>query len=140
MLVLALGAIPSGFLRMLTLRPACAHPQLIETAPYAPGATLPAHLSPFVHEGADDYVPPERTALARRAATDEEEAAALEAEEDGDEEEEEDDEEDGAAALEDEASGSDEEAVYRKEMRQELQGKTCVVTWGRHGRMYDGEH
>lgn len=27
---------------------------------YCPGAVLPPHLSPFVEEGADDYVPPER--------------------------------------------------------------------------------
>ena len=27
---------------------------------YCPGAVLPPHLSPFVEEGSDDYVPPER--------------------------------------------------------------------------------
>ena len=34
--------------------------QLLPTADYAVGATLPAHLSPFVEEGEGDYVPPER--------------------------------------------------------------------------------
>jgi hypothetical protein len=37
--------------------------QLLPTADYAVGATLPAHLSPFVEEGEGDYVPPERQEL-----------------------------------------------------------------------------
>ena len=34
--------------------------RLLPTSEYSPGAVLPPHLSPFVHEGANDYVPPER--------------------------------------------------------------------------------
>lgn len=36
--------------------------RLLPTGEYAPGACLPAHLSPFVEEKEGDYVPPERQA------------------------------------------------------------------------------
>merc|ERR1712146_388816 len=35
---------------------------LLPTSTYTLGAVLPPHLSPFVEEGADDYMPPERRA------------------------------------------------------------------------------
>ena len=34
--------------------------ELLASAPYAVGAVLPPHLSPFVEESEGDYVPPER--------------------------------------------------------------------------------
>ena len=34
---------------------------------YLVGVILPPHLSPFVEEGEDDYVPPERVQLLQRA-------------------------------------------------------------------------
>ena len=36
--------------------------RLLPTGEYAPGASLPPHLSPFVEELEGDYVPPERQA------------------------------------------------------------------------------
>lgn len=30
---------------------------------YLPGSVLPPHLSPFVEESSDDYIPPERQAI-----------------------------------------------------------------------------
>lgn len=81
--------------------------QLLGTAVYAPGASLPAHLSPFVQEGADDYVPPERTALAQRVADADEEEAAV--------------------ASPDEESDIDEEETYHQEMAKELKGETFVL-------------
>lgn len=37
--------------------------ELVSIDDYVPGAILPPHLSPFVEEKEDDYVPPERRAL-----------------------------------------------------------------------------
>ena len=36
--------------------------KLLPTGEYSPGSLLPPHLSPFVEEGASEYVPPERVA------------------------------------------------------------------------------
>ena len=47
----------------------------LPTAEYAPGSVLPPHLSPFVKEGADDYIPPERQRELREEEEEEEEGA-----------------------------------------------------------------
>ena len=41
--------------------------KLLDVKDYLVGVVLPPHLSPFVEEGEDDYVPPERVQLLQRA-------------------------------------------------------------------------
>ena len=52
--------------------------RLLPTSEYSPGSVLPPHLSPFVCEGADDYVPPERQMELREEAEEEEEEGDME--------------------------------------------------------------
>ena len=40
--------------------------QVLPVDEYLPGSILPAHLSPFVEEKADDYIPPERKEILDR--------------------------------------------------------------------------
>lgn len=54
--------------------------KLLPVDDYAPGEDLPPHLSPFVEEGADDYVPPER---AQQLEEDQREEMEEEEEEEG---------------------------------------------------------
>jgi pescadillo protein len=54
--------------------------RLLPTSEYSPGSVLPPHLSPFVREGADDYVPPERQMELREEAEEEEEEGDMETE------------------------------------------------------------
>lgn len=41
--------------------------QLLDVKDYLVGVVLPPHLSPFIEEGEDDYIPPERVQLLQRA-------------------------------------------------------------------------
>eukprot|EP00050_Salpingoeca_kvevrii_P014236 m.34058 g.34058 ORF g.34058 m.34058 type:complete len:611 (+) comp5645_c0_seq1:70-1902(+) len=83
--------------------------QLLPTAPYAPGASLPSHLSPFVVEGEGEYVPPERAGLTMQRQPDD-----LDAEDDNDEQ-------DDGEQDEEEEELSDEE-VYRRDLEAEMRG------------------
>lgn len=85
--------------------------KLLSTAPYAVGALLPPHLSPFVTASARSYVPPEML----ESSTDGRKAEV-----------EEDDEEEVVTGSSDEEEEEEEddsdEAVYRKELAAEARG------------------
>jgi pescadillo protein len=84
---------------------------LLPTANYTIGAVLPPHLSPFVEESEDDYMPPERKAQLAAAKSIHAADMALEAAngEEGEEEEE------------------DTEEVYREELEAELRGEDATA-------------
>jgi len=86
---------------------------LLPIEPYAPGATLPPHLSPFVDDEEEGYVPKQRKVLEEWGAGNHMAAAAIT-----------NDEDDEKKSGEEESEDEDEEAQYQKELEKERGGVT----------------
>ncbi|OWF44823.1 Pescadillo-like [Mizuhopecten yessoensis] len=94
---------------------------------YFIGAVLPPHLSPFVEEQEDDYIPPERLALLSRQDGGEDSGVGEEDEQNDDEEEEEEEEEEDE---EEEEEDSEEENVRetRSSKQKDIKRKQLEAT------------
>ncbi|XP_021364933.1 pescadillo homolog [Mizuhopecten yessoensis] len=93
---------------------------------YFIGAVLPPHLSPFVEEQEDDYIPPERLALLSRQDGGEDSGTESDEQNDDEEEEEEEEEED----EEEEEEDSEEENVRetRSSKQKDIKRKQLEAT------------
>ncbi|XP_069136470.1 pescadillo homolog isoform X2 [Argopecten irradians] len=92
--------------------------KLLPVSDYFIGVELPPHLSPFVDEQEDDYIPPERLALLNRQDGGEDSG-----EDDDDEEEEEEEEEEDDEDEEEEENSEEEEVEEEKRGRKHKDGK-----------------
>eukprot|EP01137_Pigoraptor_chileana_P007371 Opistho-2@52866 len=85
---------------------------------YAPGRTLPPHLSPFVEATEGEYVP-------QGAPTGDDNGESVAADMDADSEDEEEKGDESAGSADEDAGASDDEAaVFQKELEAELKGKS----------------